>query len=148
MFAAGWPPGTTEAAVHVAVSAMFVAFRVPTMLPAVAAAAGAPAPAAAAPPWASDWEIPTRLAVPSAGVICGLTMNEFMRFEIDWIAPAIDAGMARQAGSPPIRTVGQPGPGASGVPCPVRLVTRAAIGIGQPAFLSLNRGLRRFRDMI
>jgi hypothetical protein len=56
------------------------------------------------------------LTVPSAGVICGLTMNDFITFEDDWTALAIAAGSARQAGKPPIRTVGQPGPGPSGVP--------------------------------
>lgn len=139
MFAAGCPPGTTEAAVQVAVSATFVAVSTPTMLPAVAAATGAPEPAAAAPPCASDWEIWTRLAVPSAGVICGRTMNEFMTFEIDWIGPAIAAGIARQAGMKPIRTVGHPGPGPIGVPWLGVLVTFAAGGIGYRAFPPLVR---------
>jgi hypothetical protein len=56
------------------------------------------------------------LAVASTGVSCGLTMNEFIAFEIPSIALAIAAGRARQAGEPPIRTVGHPGPGASGGP--------------------------------
>jgi len=56
------------------------------------------------------------LAVASAGVICGLTMNEFIAFEIPSTALAIAEGRARHAGMTPIMTVRQPGPGPSGVP--------------------------------
>lgn len=98
MFAAGWPPGTADAVVQVAVSAAFVEFSVATMLLAVPAAAGAPFAAAVAPPWTSDCAIWARLAVASAGVICGLVMNEFMTFEIPSTALAITEGRARQAG--------------------------------------------------
>ena len=50
---------------------------------------------------------PSRRPASSAG----LTMNEFIRFEIDWIAPAIDGRHRPPGRSPPISTVVQPGPG-------------------------------------
>ncbi|MBI5442741.1 MAG: hypothetical protein HY900_16200 [Deltaproteobacteria bacterium] len=69
-----------------------------------------------APPWKSVLEIWARLAVASTGVITGRSMNEFIAFEIPSTALAIADGRARQAGMKPMRTVGQPGPGISGVP--------------------------------
>lgn len=71
-------------------------------------------------------------------------MNEFIRFEIDWTAVAMAGGRARQAGVKPIMTVGHPGPGLSGVPWPVTLVTFAAGGMGYPASLSCDPGGERF----
>jgi hypothetical protein len=56
------------------------------------------------------------LAVASTGVICGLSMNEFIAFEMLSTALPIPVGSARQAGMYPIRTVGHPGPGMSGEP--------------------------------
>jgi hypothetical protein len=98
MLAAGWPPGTTEAAVQVVVRATFVAIIAATELPAVAGAAGAPFAAATPPPVMSWPEIWARLAVASTGVICGRSMNEFIAFEIPSTALAIADGRARQAG--------------------------------------------------
>src|SRR5450759_1250077 len=92
----------------------------------------------------SDWEIWTRLAVASTGVICGLTLNELISFEIDWTALAIADGRARQAGMTPIMTVGLPGPGPSGVPWLVVLVKLAAIGICYPASLPCDPRVEPF----
>src|SRR5438034_252884 len=50
--------------------------------------------------------------------------------------------MVRQAGKPPISTLGLPGPGDSGLPCVVRSVTRAA---GLPGIALLRYRVDRAR---
>ncbi len=111
MLAAGWPPGTTDAAVQVVVRATFAVVRVADHAAGGRRRGGRPVRGRRGASLTSFMEIWARLAVASAGVICGRVMNEFIAFEIPSTALAIADGRARQAGMYPMLTVGQPGPG-------------------------------------